>query len=677
MSSIQRKTFGQKQLESKFTIYDSAQSRITRKRPIATCLSCSRRKVKCNRRPRGCSQCKALNIKCVYSKPNGSERAMHDKNDSTMESQVKKENIEDKEKVLGVLSVDSSTGESRYANMAYWGTMFCEEPLVGCLLDQGFRPERPVSDSTSLLSMSTSSGQNILGELSDFLPRVEQADQYFHEYLRVVHPFIPFFDRADLVQRYHQFWATYWRERSFPHFLCVLFVIFYTACMSRSEHLKYYPGESKIRKDNVYQAEMDRYLKATETSLKKCDFPMRPTLLCLVAVTILQTVIHRTSTVHNAGEVAQLTRVAQLMGMHRDPELFATLSIEPADAKIRRSVWWHLVCLDTQLSISNGLPPTIQTVHQDVKFAPEHVGLEQDQMAQILSNGKYAAARILSDQLYEIYGLTKVKQSTFDQLVAATAAFRADMKRRIDVISSMTFEQRHQESSLELLRKMQRCACLFLDLLSSRTCYMLYHPNFENWSAKRIDIVKSAMRVLRLHIEYTRLPDSVEFAWYIRMGQPYHGLMMLLKDIYHRPNDAIDEEGSVNTELDGRINIVDETIANIEYLRLNELSSFAEGQWKTILKVKDRVWQALSASSDQPPLPTSGSEIQPAKRGDAQGSELDPPTDGWEFGRSGSDIVGIDYPDEQGVEVCSDEALQQLLNLDSWDIDWATYGFDG
>ncbi|KAK9485349.1 hypothetical protein V1527DRAFT_483121 [Lipomyces starkeyi] len=593
-----------------------------------------------------------------------------------MESQVKKENVEEKEKVLGVLSVDSSTGESRYANMAYWGTMFSEEPLVGCLLDQGFRPESPVSHSTSLVSMPTSSGQNILGELSEFLPRVEQSDQYFYEYLRVVHPFMPFFDRTDLIQRYNQFWATYRRESSFPHFVCVLFMIFYTACMSRSENLKYYPGESKIRKQNVYQAEMDKYLKATEISLKKCDFPMRPTLLCLVAVTILQTVIHRTSTVHNASEVAQLTRVAQLMGMHRDPALFATLSIEPADAKVRRSVWWHLVCLDTQLSISNGLPPTTQTVHQDVKFAPEHVGLEQDKMAQILANGKYAAARILSDQLYEIYGLTRVKQSTFDQLVAATAAFRADMKRRIDVVSSMAFEQRHPESSLELLRKMQRCACLFLDLLSSRTCYMLYHPNFENWSAKRIDIVKAAMRVLRLHIEYTRLPDSVEFVWYIRMGQPYHGLMMLLKDIYHRPNDPIDEGESIDTGIDGRINIVEETIANIEYLRLNELSSFAEGQWKTILKVKDHVRQALSTSSDQPHHPASGSEVQPAKRRDVQGSELDHRTDSWEFGRSGSDIVGIDHPDEQGMEVCPDDVLQQLLNLDSWDVDWATYGFD-
>ncbi|KAK9315146.1 hypothetical protein V1524DRAFT_476899 [Lipomyces starkeyi] len=608
MSSIQKKYFGQKQLESKFTIYDSAQSRITRTRPVATCLSCSRRKVKCNRGPRGCSQCIALNITCVYSKPNGSERATPDKTDSTMESQVKKENVEEKEKVLGVLSVDSSTGESRYANMAYWGTMFSEEPLVGCLLDQGFRPESPVSHSTSLLATSTSSGQNILGELSEFLPRVEQSDQYFYEYLRVVHPFMPFFD----------------------------------PCMSRSEHLKYYPGESKIRKQNVYQAEMDKYLKATEISLKKCDFPMRPTLLCLVAVTILQ-VIHRTSTVHNASEVAQLTRVAQLMGMHRDPALFATLSIEPADAKVRRSVWWHLNMSD-------------------------------------LSKTKWHRSSLManmpSDQLYEIYGLTKVKQSTFDQLVAATAAFRADMKRRIDVVSSMTFEQRHPESSLELLRKMQRCACLFLDLLSSRTCYMLYHPNFENWSAKRIDIVKAAMRVLRLHIEYTRLPDSVEFVWYIRMGQPYHGLMMLLKDIYHRPNDAVDEGESIDTGIDGRINIVEETIANIEYLRLNELSSFAEGQWKTILKVKDHVWQALPASPNQPPHPASGSEVQPAKRGDVQGSELDHPTDNWEFGRSGSDVVGIDHPDEQGVEVCPDDVLQQLLNLDSWDIDWATYGFD-
>ncbi|KAK9247266.1 hypothetical protein V1506DRAFT_532811 [Lipomyces tetrasporus] len=548
--------------------------------------------------------------------------------------------------------------------------MFSEEPLIGGLLEQGFRPESPKTDSASLSSQC--SDRNILGELIDYLPRPEQSDQYFQEYLRAVYPFIPLFDRTDLIQRYNQFWATYQQEKSIPHFICVLFMMFYTACLSRSEHLKYYPGELKIRKHNVYQAEMDNYFKAIQISLEKCDFPMRPSLLCLAAATILQVVMYRNSTVHNASEVAQLTRVAQLMGMHRDPSLFANLSIEPAEARLRRSVWWHLVCLDTHCSICNGLPPTTHTAHYDVKFAPEDVGLEQDQMAQILSNGKYAAARLLSDLLHEIYGLTKVKPSAFAQLVADTAAFRTDMKSRIDVISAMTFEVRHPETSLELLRKVQRCACIFLDLLSSRACHMLYHPNFEDWSAKRVVVVKAAMRVLRRHIEYARLPDCVEFMWYIRMGQPYHALMMLLKDLYHRPHDAIEEEEYNRTGIDGRSKIVEETIANTEYLRLNELSSFADGQWKTILKVKDRVWKVLPISSaDQPHL----QEVQSAHDADQVGSEV--PVHTVEFGQPRPDIAGLGYADQHDMDVGSDDALRQLLNLDSWEFDWASYGFSG
>ncbi|KAK9238440.1 hypothetical protein V1525DRAFT_387509 [Lipomyces kononenkoae] len=550
--------------------------------------------------------------------------------------------------------------------MAYWGTLFHEEPLIGSLFDQGFRPE---SASSDLLPKSTSPGEDILRGLSEFLPPRELSDRYFIEYLRVLHPFMPLFDRADLIQRYNQFWANSGQENSIPHFVCVLFVIYYAACMSRSDYLKYSPGEPQIRKHNAYQADMDKYLMATKLALQECDFPMRPTVLCLVAVTILQTVVYRTSSVHNASELAQLIRVAQLMGMHRDPANFATTSIEPAEARLRRSVWWQLVCLDAHVSITNGLPPTIQTVHQDVKLAPEDVGLEQDQMAQLLSNGKYLAARMLSDQSYSIYGLDKVKQSKFDQLVEDVAVFRADIKRRVDVISSMTFEQRHPESSLEILRKIQRCACIFLDLLSSRTCYMLYHPNFENWAAKRIDVVKAAMHVLRLHIEYTRLPDSVEFMWYIRMGQPHHGLMLLLKDIYHRPDDAIEEEGGHNAGTDGRITVVEETIANVRYLRLNELSSFAAGQWKTILKVKESVWETV-ARSNRPSEQTAGSEIESGDGGIVDGPELGPPTNGSEFGRLDSDIVGADGPD------VNEDVLVQLLNLDSWDIDWASYGYD-
>jgi hypothetical protein len=49
-------------------------------------------------------------------------------------------------------------------------------------------------------------------------------------------------------------------------------------------------------------------------------------------------------------------RVAQTMGLHRDP---ANFGIEPCEAEYRRRIWWHIVHMDGVVAMSSGLPPLV------------------------------------------------------------------------------------------------------------------------------------------------------------------------------------------------------------------------------------------------------------------------------------------------------------------------------
>lgn len=61
--------------------------------------------------------------------------------------------------------------------------------------------------------------------------------------------------------------------------------------------------------------------------------------------------------------------MAQIMGLHRDPDHFP--AVLPIEAEIRRRVWWHLIHIDVALTISSGLPPIIDQDSWDVRLPTE------------------------------------------------------------------------------------------------------------------------------------------------------------------------------------------------------------------------------------------------------------------------------------------------------------------
>ncbi|KAK9449471.1 uncharacterized protein V1518DRAFT_455633 [Limtongia smithiae] len=651
MSCCKRKnSYDGSRFESKFPIYDGGSTRITRTRTITSCLSCYRRKVKCNKVTPQCAQCEALNIKCEYRTSVVAD-ARKPRLEESKTPVVKLE--EQEEKIFGFLSVDKFTGESRYATLAHWGAMFDE---IDDILDHGS-------------ANSVSSTSDHMYELSKYLPPRRAADELFDEYLRHVQPFAPMFERRDIIRRYKEFWDTYPTSSSLSHFACVMFAVFFLATTSRADRIKYVPGESILRDSSPYDTEIAMYQHGAELALKICDFAKRPSLLCLVGASMLQICVSRVYSVDTNGEIARFVRAAQLMGMHRDPSLFANMRLDPVDSRLRRAVWWHLICLDVNGSVWQGLPSITQTDNYDVQLPEEDFDYEEEVLAQVLANGKYLATRCLSNQLNEIYGISKIKNSTFQRLSLEVEDFRKDMTNRIERISAMTFATRHAETSLSALQTIQRLAIKYLSLLSSRAYMMLYHPNFEGWSFNRVDVVKAAMKMLRLHLEYSRLPDCLEFLWYVRLAQPLHGLNIVLRDICQNPNEAIndrDEEELQQDGVDPRVQLVEETLARARFMRSNELSEYARLQWNAIFRIQNLISKKLRNDEN-----TAGifecNDASSACACTVSSSVSDTLVDG-----SAMQIQRFMTP----LQVSSMPPGEDDLSLYLLDIDWAQYGFE-
>ena len=62
-------------------------------------------------------------------------------------------------------------------------------------------------------------------------------------------------------------------------------------------------------------------------------------------------------------------RVAQTMGLHRDPAQFG---IGPCEAEYRRRLWYHIVHMDSVVAMSSGLPPLVNDeIYWDVRDTSE------------------------------------------------------------------------------------------------------------------------------------------------------------------------------------------------------------------------------------------------------------------------------------------------------------------
>jgi hypothetical protein len=202
------------------------------------------------------------------------------------------------------------------------------------------------------------------------MPSEQQSHILFRCWLSGVHGPMPMVYPPKVLKLYEQFWDWCKNKRDsgepIPNaeFLPLLYAIWYAGSVSISlRGLKeWFPGMKRAALSAGFHDQITR-------SLVSANFPRIASIPSLAAFLTLAIIIAKEEEpLTSSLFVGMALRVAQMLGLHREPTLF---NFEPWEVESRRRLWWHVVMSDTMVSVSSGLPPLITDGYWDVKMVSE------------------------------------------------------------------------------------------------------------------------------------------------------------------------------------------------------------------------------------------------------------------------------------------------------------------
>ncbi|KAL3492159.1 hypothetical protein BJX62DRAFT_236596 [Aspergillus germanicus] len=241
---------------------------------------------------------------------------------------------------------------ARYISPAFWGFVAGNESISDDFFDddRNADPELPPSYISSMG----------IARLLKSLPTKAVSDALLEVFFLAVWPLTPLVHRRTLRADYDEFWD--WcrdsknnlppqKFRDDPTFFCLLFAVLYCGASAA-------PAASwtSVGLHGQHRETTIHTLKAAyEMSLDCCQHLEHATLNTLVCTLLIWPFLDwPREPMQEVVDVGTTVRLAQSMGLHRDGVEWPTL--RPGDQNIRRRVWWHIVRLDVQSSISSGLP---------------------------------------------------------------------------------------------------------------------------------------------------------------------------------------------------------------------------------------------------------------------------------------------------------------------------------
>ncbi|RAL16994.1 uncharacterized protein BO97DRAFT_382174 [Aspergillus homomorphus CBS 101889] len=195
-------------------------------------------------------------------------------------------------------------------------------------------------------------------EMLENMPTKRQSHILYKGFMSGIHAITPVIHPPTIHKLYYSFWD--WYDSSSysgdpcpdPSFIPLLYAIWYGGSVTISLRTikAEFGASSRSTLSKAYNDEVTRWLT-------KISFPRSPSLQGLAAYLLVQTILAKEEEPLTSSLFVSLAmRVAQTMGLHRDP---ANFGIGPCEAEYRRRIWWHIVHMDGVVAMSSGLPPLV------------------------------------------------------------------------------------------------------------------------------------------------------------------------------------------------------------------------------------------------------------------------------------------------------------------------------
>ncbi|KAI2689938.1 transcriptional regulator family: Fungal Specific TF [Penicillium roqueforti] len=205
----------------------------------------------------------------------------------------------------------------------------------------------------------------------EHVPTKWQSDILYKGFMSGVHSLSPIVHPPTILRRYKAFWDWYdgksYTGEPCPSssFIPLLYAIWFGGSVTIS--MRTMETEFNTSSRAVLST---KYSEEVTCWLAKISFPHSVTLHGLAAYLVAQTILSREEEpLASSLFVSLAVRVAQTLGLHRDPAHF---NIDPWEAEFRRRVWWHIMHMDAVIAMSSGLPPLLtDTTYWDVRETSE------------------------------------------------------------------------------------------------------------------------------------------------------------------------------------------------------------------------------------------------------------------------------------------------------------------
>lgn len=200
------------------------------------------------------------------------------------------------------------------------------------------------------------------------IPDRSRCDALFELYVSSIHPIVPLVHMPTFRQEYETFWDMQHSGQTkdaIPTSPLILAALYAGAAVGQQPPLR-----QTLPDLDMQEIATELYNQAT-SSLHAVNFPRAPSVSTLAAYLIVQGIWMRDEEPLNTGSFnGVIVRVAQMLGLHRDPSHFKA-AVAPIPAEVHRRVWWHVFHCDVLVAVASGLPPLIERDSWDTRMVSD------------------------------------------------------------------------------------------------------------------------------------------------------------------------------------------------------------------------------------------------------------------------------------------------------------------
>ncbi|QQK39722.1 Fungal transcriptional regulatory protein, N-terminal [Penicillium digitatum] len=283
-----------------------------------------------------------------------------------------------------------------------------------------------------------------------------------------------------------------------------------------------------------------RYRFATEQALAKAGFLNTQSLILLQAAVLFLVCVRREDDSKFVWSMTSVVlRLAQGLGLHRDGTNFA---LKPFETEMRRRLWWHISLLDVRSSEDHGTDPLI---HESMYDTLLPLNINDDDLSPDMEEPPKEQEGC-TDATFCLIRCEITSALRRANYACPSARFRApnslphiDRAGRMIQIISDRCEQRYIRHC-DMNIPVQWCSATVGRLILAKLWLIVHHPMTQrdrgNVSQEtRESLFLTAIEVLEFGHLLETDTKTAKWGWLFRTNMQWHGVAFVLSEICVRP----------------------------------------------------------------------------------------------------------------------------------------------